>query len=251
MHAGDRREQHAGEPGKADAERRNRGHIGRKRDAERADDVRILDAGAHDPAECGAVDDEPGRRHRDHGDEQDEEPVARVDEVAEQNLSAQFRRYRERQRRRTEHDPQALLDHHSKAEREQQAQDRIGAIETAKQQPLGDDADDADDNGRDHERAGEADAVGEHDRKIGADRVEAAMRQIDDAAERKDQRKAKRNEQVIGSDQEPVENLLNDEDDLHARAPSPAFQGKEVLHPLSRRTVGFTRSCRCRPWAER
>ena len=34
------------------------------------------------------------------------------------------------------------------------------------------------------------------------------MRQIDDAAERKDQRKPERNEQVIGADQEAVENLL-------------------------------------------
>ena len=82
VHAGDRREQHAGKPGQADAERRNRGHVGRERNAERADDVGILHARAHDPAECGAVDDEPGRRHRDRGDEQDEEPIARVDEVA-------------------------------------------------------------------------------------------------------------------------------------------------------------------------
>ena len=50
------------------------------------------------------------------------------------------------------------------------------------------------------------------------------MREVDDAAERKDQRKAERNEQVVGADQEPVENLLEDEDDLHARETVAAFR---------------------------
>ena len=42
------------------------------------------------------------------------------------------------------------------------------------------------------------------------------MREIDDAAEREDQRKAERDEQVISTDQQSVENLLEDEDELHA-----------------------------------
>ena len=50
------------------------------------------------------------------------------------------------------------------------------------------------------------------------------MRQVDNAAEREDQRQAERNEQIVGADQEPIENLLDDEDDLHARKPSRHFR---------------------------
>ena len=50
-------------------------------------------------------------------------------------------------------------------------------------------------------------------------RVEAAMRQIDDAAQREDERQAERDQQVIGADQDAVENLLEDEDELHAAMP--------------------------------
>ena len=73
--------------------------------------------------------------------------------------------------------------------------------------------------------------------------------QVDDAAEREDQRKAERDEQVVGSDQEPVENLLGDEDDLHGE--TFAASGSSRFPQLVGGTVGFIRSCRCRPWAGR
>ena len=113
-----------------------------------------------------------------------------------------------------------LLDHHRQPEGQQQAQDRIGAVEAAKQQPLDDDAEAADDDRRGDECAGKADAVRQDDREIGADGVEAAMREIDDAAEREDQREAERDQQVIGADQQSVENLLEEEDELHAGDPA-------------------------------
>src|SRR5262249_56528214 len=65
-------------------------------------------------------------------------------------------------------------------------------------------------------RAREPDAVRQHDREIGADGVEAAVREIDDAAQREDQRQAERDQKVISADQEAVENLLEYEDELHA-----------------------------------
>ena len=78
---------------------------------------------------------------------------------------------------------------------------------------------------RDDERAGKADAIGARiDREIGADGVEPAMREIDDAAEREDQREAERDQQIVGADQEAVENLLEDEDELHARLPTKRDQ---------------------------
>ena len=69
---------------------------------------------------------------------------------------------------------------------------------------------------RGDERAGKTDARRQDDREIGADRVEAAVRQIDDAAEREDQREAERDQEIVGADQEAVENLLEEKDELHA-----------------------------------
>ena len=66
------------------------------------------------------------------------------------------------------------------------------------------------------------------------------MRQIDDAAEREDQREAKRDEQIIGADQEAVENLLEDKDQLHAmlELDSPAsFRGGRERHAPEDRTA--------------
>src|SRR5262249_55464238 len=97
-----------------------------------------------------------------------------------------------------------------------QAQDRIGAVEAAKQQPLDRDADETDGERRHDERARKPDTVRQDDREIGADRVEAAVREIDHAAEREDQRQAECDQKVISADQKAVENLLDDEDELHA-----------------------------------
>src|SRR5262249_21109947 len=192
----------------------------------------VLYTRAHDAAERGAIDDEPRRRHGGDRDGQYDETVSRVDEVADEDLPAQLGRDGERQRGRAEHDAQALLDHHREPERQEQAQNRIGAVEAAKQQPLDRDADETDGERRPGGRARETDAIRQDDREIGADRVKATVREIDDAAEREDQRQAERDQKVISADQEAIENLLEYEDELHAatlggsiRAGVPAFAG--------------------------
>ena len=43
-------------------------------------------------------------------------------------------------------DPQPLLDHHRQPEGQQQTQDRVRAVKAAKQEPLDDDAEAADDH---------------------------------------------------------------------------------------------------------
>jgi hypothetical protein len=43
------------------------------------------------------------------------------------------------------------------------------------------------------------------------------MRQIDYAAERKDQRETERDQKVIRADQKAIQNLLEDENILHAK----------------------------------
>ena len=126
-----------------------------------------------------------------------------TDEIADEDLAAQLRRNGERQGAapKTMRRP---FDHHRQPEGQEQAQDRIGAIEAAKQQALGRDPDHADDDRRDNERTSKADPRREDDREIGADGVEPAVRQIDDAAEREDQRKPKRNKQIVGATRTPL-----------------------------------------------
>ena len=148
-----------GKAGKADADRGDRHHVGLERDAERADHLGILHAGAHHAAERRAVDQEPGERDGDRRDHQHHQAVLRIDEVAEEQLAAQEVGHRVRQRRGAEDHAQALLGHHREPEGEQQREDRIGAIEAAEQQPLDRDAEQADQHRRGHEGAGKADVA--------------------------------------------------------------------------------------------
>ncbi len=97
-----------------------------------------------------------------------------------------------------------------------QAQDRVGAVEAPKQQPLGGDAEQPDQQRRGDRCADEAEPVGKDDDQVRADRIEAAVREVDDAAEGEDQRQAERDQQVIGTGEEAVEDLLEDENELHA-----------------------------------
>src|ERR1041385_7329849 len=81
-------------------------------------------------------------------------------------------------------------------------------IEAVEEKSLDHDADEADQHRRVNEAAGKADALGKQESQIGADRVERAMRQIDDAAEREDQRQAKRDQQLVDAEEQAVEDLL-------------------------------------------
>jgi hypothetical protein len=51
----------------------------------------------------------------------------------------------------------------------------------------------------------------EHDREIGPDRIERAMRQVDDAAQREDQRQAERDQEVVDPVEQSVQYLLDEE----------------------------------------
>ena len=137
--------------------------------------------------------------------------VAGEDEVADEELAAQRRWDRERKRRRAEDHAQRLLGDHGETEGQQQRENRVGSIEALKEPALDDDADQRDQYRRGDDGAAEADMRGEHDREIGADRIEGAMRQIDDAAEREDQRQAERDQEVIDPVEQPVQHLLDEE----------------------------------------
>ena len=138
MHDGDRREEGAAERGHADAEHHDRGHVGLQADAKRRHHVRPLDAGAHHPAERGLVQQKPdAEQHgRHHGE--DQKPIAREQEIADEDRAAKGRRDRGRQRSRAPDDADRLLGDHRQPKGHEQAQDRIGGVEAAQDEPLED-----------------------------------------------------------------------------------------------------------------
>src|SRR4029078_6880208 len=91
--------------------------------------------------------------------------------------------------------------------------------------------------------------------EVGADGIEAAMRQIDYAAEGEDQRETERDQQVIRADQKAIQNLLEDKNILHAKN-SARKESKQFQAPVNGRpercglVQQITRSCRYRPLAE-
>src|SRR5512139_1892138 len=80
------------------------------------------------------------------------------------------------------------------------------------------------------------------------------MREIDNATQRENKRKAKRYKEIIGANQESIQNLLKDENKLHERdsplKEAKAFRVPRRLPGMTRRLArGFIQSCKCRPSA--
>jgi len=68
------------------------------------------------------------------------------------------------------------------------------------------------------------------------------VRQVDDAAERKDQRQPERDQEVDRAEEQAVDHLLHDENDLHRRASvaetSQLYSGRPKADPGSRAAEG-------------
>src|SRR5262245_47725715 len=90
----DRREHHAGQAGKSDAEKRNRRHVWLERDPQRADHVGALDTGAHDASERGPLQQVPEARDAGGRHEQHQDAVIGIDEAADEQLAAELARNR-------------------------------------------------------------------------------------------------------------------------------------------------------------
>src|SRR5262249_31708693 len=93
----------------------------------------------------------------------------------------------------------------------------VGRVKGAEQEPLNDDAEAPNNHRGSDKRAEETHAICQDHGEVGADGIEAAMREIDYAAEREDQRQTERDQQVIRADQKAIQNLLEDENILHAK----------------------------------
>jgi hypothetical protein len=104
------------------------------------------------------------------------------------------------------------------------------AVETPEQEALDDEAEDRHQHRRGDERAREADVIGELDGEVRTERVEGAVREVDQPAQREDQRQAERDQQVIRADQQAVDDLLEDlrEDDGECPVPSVSIGVRRV-----------------------
>ena len=139
--------------------------------------------------------------------------------------------HRCRKRRSAPENADQLLGDHREAKGHQQAQDRIGCVETAKNEFFEQNAEHGHGDRRQHDRRTEAEIFCDFDRCIGAERVERAMRQVHDAADAEDQRQTERDQQVVASEHEAVDYLFEQEHELNSRA-MDAEEGAGVI-PLA------------------
>jgi hypothetical protein len=100
----------------------------------------------------------------------------------------------ERQALRAPDEARSVLEDVGEAERQEQAVERIAAIERADQQAFDDEAERGGEEGRDDQRAPEADKGNEREGQIGAERQKSAVGEIDDPAQVEDQRQAERHQ---------------------------------------------------------
>src|SRR5262245_35374861 len=77
----DRRQHHPGKSGETDAEESDRGHVGLQRDAERADHVRVLHAGANHTSERRLLQQEPQSGDAQRSDCNDQRAIVGINEV--------------------------------------------------------------------------------------------------------------------------------------------------------------------------
>ena len=156
---------------------------------------------------------------QDRGDDgEDQQAIAREQEVAEEDRAAKRLRDRGRDRRRAPDNPDRLFGDHGEPERHQQAQDRIGVVEPAQDEALEENAEQRHGDRRQHHRRTEAEIFRDLDGDVGAERIERAVREIDDAADAEDQRQAERDQEVIAPEHQAIHHLLQQKSELHMRS---------------------------------
>src|SRR6185312_9241183 len=104
-----------------------------------------------------------------------------------------------------------LLGDHREGEGDEQREDRGRGVEAAQKEAVEENAEEADRDRRQRHRREEAEIVGECDSGVGAERIESAVREIDDAADAEDQRQAERDQQVVAAEDEAIDHLFEQE----------------------------------------
>ncbi len=176
--ADQRRHQGAGEAGErgADDEARAHDHLGIDAEARRR--VGPRDHGPGEQAEPGALEDPKGHGDQSDGDRHQDQPIGRVDEVADGDAGVDRRGDAARGRAERQHDQLLQRDRQAPG-----GEDRVQSapIDVAHQQDLDGEAGGADDDRRGNDGEPERRAgAGDGDRRVGAEHKQLAMGHVDD-----------------------------------------------------------------------
>src|SRR5690606_19263342 len=187
------------------------------------DHIGIVDAGFYDLAEGRLIQQQPGSRYGSNRHEQHAYAIDGVEKIAHDDLAVRELGNGEREWGSAEYHAQRLLYHHGKGKGEQQAERRIGPVESAKEKTLHDHAQHADSNRRDHKGQPIAQAVAKKNNKIGAYGIESAMSQIDNTAQAENDGKAQSDQQIVEAQQQAIGHLLNDENQFRRQNTIPGI----------------------------
>ena len=202
--------QNAGEAGHIDADAEVEAAQHPDVDAERRDRVEVARAGADAHAEPRVLEHgeqaADGRRDDDHH----EHAIASEEEVLARQRSHEPAGHLKRHALRAPDQAHHVLENVSEPEGQEQAVERVLAIERADQQPLDDETERGGQRRRDDQRAPKTDIGNQRVGEIRAERQKSAVGEVDDPAEVEDQRQAKRHQGVERADDQAVEDVEKD-----------------------------------------
>ncbi len=142
------------------------------------------------------------------GDQRDhEQAIARQEEEVARQRRRQPAGNRVGQALRAPDVARDVLEDIGEAEGEQQAIERIATVDAANEKSLDDQAQRRRQERRDQQAAPEPDVGRQRIGNVRADGEKSAVREIDDAAQVENQRKAKRHQRIECADDQPVEDI--------------------------------------------
>ena len=203
--------QRAAEAGEQRAEREYGGEQHRLIDAERAQHLAVFGGGAHQPAEARAREYEMQRDQHQRRDRDQENVVARHAPPENVDGAAQTGRPRAEQILGSPKPQRRVVDDQKQRESGEQLKQFRRRINASQQQHFDQRADDTDRDRADDDPAPEAQRAVEPGRQcngdIGAKHIERAVRQIDDAGDAEDERKAGCDQEQTGRRRQTVDRL--------------------------------------------
>ena len=213
--------QRAAEAGEQRAEREYGGEQHRLIDAERAEHLAIFGGGAHQPAEARAREYDMQRDQYQRRDRDQENVVARHAPAENVDGAAQTGRARAEQVLGSPQPQRRVVDDQEQRESGEQLKQFRRRINAPQQQHFDQRADDTDGDRARDDAAPEAERAVEPGRQcdgdIGAKHVKRAVREIDDARDAEDERKAGRDEEQTGRRRQAVERLKGQAFPVHGR----------------------------------
>ena len=199
MHGIARDLQRAAERGEKDPEREHAGEQPFLIDAECGHHVAVLGRGTHQHAPARSLEHQPQGREHDRAEPDQEQIVGRHILAEKINRALESRRASAQQIARPPDQHHDILDHQRQAERRQQLKQFRRVIDASQQHHFDEHADHSDDQRRGDDAAPKTDRAGktfgQRERRIGAEHVERAMGEIDDARHAEDDRQTRRHEE--------------------------------------------------------